>query len=139
VGEIEEHQVTLKFAARALREIEAAKRWWLDKRDKNPSLFEAELRGALSQIKTVPHLGIHYGVHRGKEVRYVVMLKTKYGLFYRIDDDTLIRVMSIWDGRRKSGPIFRLIHPMGHWVSFKVGKATQWQIPGRTSQVPPSR
>lgn len=106
MGKVEEHQVTIRFATRSLREIEVEQRWWLSHRDKNPGLFEFELAAALAQIKAAPALGIRYGSHRGRDVRYVIMLKTGYGVFYRIDGESLVRVMSVWPGRRKSGPRF---------------------------------
>jgi plasmid stabilization system protein ParE len=84
-----------------------AKRWWLENRDKNPELLEYELARAFEQIKTAPRLGIHFQVHRGKEIRYVVLPKSKYGVFYRIESERLVRVMSVWDDRRRRPPKFR--------------------------------
>lgn len=64
----------LKFAQRALNEIERGKRRWLARRDKNPELFEFELAEAFEIIKAVPALGSPTDiVSRGKLVRRVEM------------------------------------------------------------------
>lgn len=57
MGEAQGDRVKLKFAQRALNEIERGKREWLARRDKNPELFESELAEALENIKAVPALG----------------------------------------------------------------------------------
>lgn len=46
MGEAQGDRVKLKFAQRALDEIERGKREWLARRDKNPGLFESELTEA---------------------------------------------------------------------------------------------
>ena len=86
--------------------MEAAKRWWIANREKHTSLFELELAEVFEQIKTAPLLGMHFQMHRGKEIRYVVTLKSKYGVFYRVESKQLVRIMSIWGGRQKNLPRF---------------------------------
>lgn len=86
----------LKFAQRALNEIERGKREWLARRDKNPSLFDEELAEALENIKAVPALGSPTGiVSRGKTVRRVEMRKTKYQISYREQSSELVMVLSV--------------------------------------------
>lgn len=45
-------------------------------------------------------------MHRGKQIRYVVLLKSKYGVFYRVESEYLVRIMSVWGGRQKQSPRF---------------------------------
>ncbi len=74
MGESESDQIELGFARRALREIEQGKRNWLKRRDKNPGLFEQELKEAFENIKAMPAFGSPTTMtSRGKLVRRVEM------------------------------------------------------------------
>jgi plasmid stabilization system protein ParE len=100
--------VKLKFAQRALNEIERGKREWLAGRDKNPELFESELAEALENIKAVPALGSPTDiVSRGQLVRRVEMHKTKYQVYYRLHNDELVYIVSVWGGQRGTKPKLR--------------------------------
>ena len=98
----------LKFAQRALNEIERGKREWLARRDKNPELFDEELAEAFENIKAVPAFGSATElVSRGQVVRRVEMRKTKYQVYYRKHTDDLVYVLSVWGGRRGTKPKLR--------------------------------
>jgi len=100
--------VKLKFAQRALNEIERGKRRWLARRDKNPELFEFELAEAFENIKAVPALGSPTDiVSRGKLVRRVEMRKTKYQVYYREESTELVYILSVWGGQQGSKPKLR--------------------------------
>lgn len=108
MGEAQGDRVKLKFAQRALNEIERGKREWLARRDKNPELFESELAEALENIKAVPALGSPTDiVSRGQLVRRVEMRKTKYQVYYRLHTDELVYIVSVWGGQRGTKPKLR--------------------------------
>jgi plasmid stabilization system protein ParE len=49
--------MTLTLSPRAIREAERCARWWYEHRPAARLLFDEELRHALDQIRSLPHLG----------------------------------------------------------------------------------
>ena len=108
MGEATSNQVKLKFAQRALNEMDRGKRNWLARRDKNPGLFEEELAEAFENIKVVPALGSPTDIiSQGRVVRRVEMRKTKYQVYYREQSSELVVVLSVWAGKRGQKPKLR--------------------------------
>ena len=97
----------IKYALRALREIDQTARWWYEHRPDARSLFEQELAAAIRQIRTAPRLGKVYRVVRGREQRRVLMPKTAQHVYYRVAGPELILILSVWDARRRHGPRLR--------------------------------
>ncbi len=98
----------LKFAQRALNEMERGKREWLARRDKNPGLFEEELAEAFENIKAAPALGSPTDIiSSGLVVRRVEMRKTKHQIYYRQESAEVLMILSVWAGRRGQKPKFR--------------------------------
>ena len=95
--------MNLKYALRALKEIEECDRWWKANRDAH-SLFEEELAAAIRQIRTDPRLGQVYRVVGTLVQRRILMPKTAHHLYYRLEGPDLILVLSVWGARRKRGP-----------------------------------
>ena len=94
----------LEFAPRAIREAERCTRWWRENRPAAPNLFDEELRTALDQIRTAPGLGSFYEAMAGREHRRVLMLQTRYHVYYRVAGPERVRVVAIWSAVRGRGP-----------------------------------
>jgi plasmid stabilization system protein ParE len=96
--------VKLNFSPRAQRDIERCVRWWRQNRSLAPDLFQEELARALDQIRAAPELSGRYVAMGGLEHRRVLMPKTDYHVYFRIASKDVIRIVTVWSGRRKSGP-----------------------------------
>jgi plasmid stabilization system protein ParE len=97
--------VKLRVARRALVEGDRAARWWRKNRLSNPDLFEEELDAALDLVRTAPALGSPCGKRRGRQLRRVMLPRTRYHLYYCFEpgDDHAL-VLSIWSAVRGRGP-----------------------------------
>jgi plasmid stabilization system protein ParE len=95
--------VNVKYALRALKEIERCDRWWIAHRDAT-SLFEEELAATIGLIRSDPGLGRVYRVVGTMVQRRILMPKTAHHLYYRLEGPDLILVLSVWGARRKRGP-----------------------------------
>ncbi len=95
--------MNIKYALRALKEIEQCARWWVAHRDAR-FLFEEELAAAIRQIRSVPQLGRIYRVVGARIQRRVLMPKTEHHVYYRFEEPDLILILSVWGARRKRGP-----------------------------------
>jgi plasmid stabilization system protein ParE len=81
-------------------------RWWHANRPKAPELFYTEYQQALEGLKTFPHRGLYYEARSGP-ARYVLMPRTQYHVYYRVDDTKhTVRVLSVWSAVRGTRPIF---------------------------------
>ena len=69
-------------------------------------LFDEELRAALDQIRTAPHLGSTYQVVAGQEHRRLLMPRTRYHVYYRVVGHDRVRVITVWSAVRGRGPRF---------------------------------
>jgi plasmid stabilization system protein ParE len=96
--------VKLRVARRALAEAERAARWWRRNREAAPTLFEEELDAALDLLRETPTLCGVWRTHRGSEVRRIFLPRTRYHVYYRIEPDDAVLVMSIWSAVRGRGP-----------------------------------
>jgi plasmid stabilization system protein ParE len=95
--------VNVKYALRALKEIEQFDRWWITHRDAK-FLFEEEFAAAIRRICSDPQLGQIYRVVEERVQRRILMPKTAHHLYYRLEGPDLILVLSVWGARRKHGP-----------------------------------
>jgi plasmid stabilization system protein ParE len=96
--------VKLRLSEEAQQEIETIDAWWREHRPAAPLLFLQELREALLQIETNPESGTPY-LGAKKPYRRVVLLKTRYLLYYEYDKAAeLLAVASIWSARRRRPP-----------------------------------
>jgi plasmid stabilization system protein ParE len=69
-------------------------------------LFEIELRAALENIRSAPEFGAEYLDIEGRTYRRVLMVRTRYHVYYRVVDATQIRVLCIWSAVRGRRPRF---------------------------------
>lgn len=94
----------LEVAGRAQREVNRLGRWWLQNREKAPSLFEEELGATYRLILESPTVGQAYTVRRGRQVLRVLMGNTKNHVYYFQLSPDVLRVVSVWSAVRGRGP-----------------------------------
>lgn len=78
--------------------------WWAANRPKAPGLFDREVARALVLLETAPMSGVRLrGRHQG--LRRVLLHKTRYYLYYEVDDEArLVTVLAIWHTSKGVGP-----------------------------------
>jgi plasmid stabilization system protein ParE len=97
--------VRLEFSPRAAGEADRCGRWWREHRSAARTLFEEELRRALDQIPSAPHLGSSFKAKSGREYRRVLMPVTRHHVYYSLIAPDCVRVHSVWSAVRRSGPV----------------------------------
>ena len=78
----------------AKREIQAALTWWGEHRPAAPHLLHVELRRAIQLVGALPRCGALIRL-RPREVRRVLLQRTRYRLEYRIDSDEQITLLRL--------------------------------------------
>jgi plasmid stabilization system protein ParE len=94
----------LEIAARADREIERALTWWIEHRPDAPALLSDEIAEYLDKLKRSPNLGELWGVRRGKEIRRVLLPRTKKKIYVLRPDPDTVRIICFWGGQRGREP-----------------------------------
>ena len=98
--------LTVAFTARATKETRQAIAWWRENRPAAPYLLEQELRNVLALVASAPTLGAVARDARVKGVRRVLMRRTRYHLYYRINaGGTLLEVVALWHANRRDPPL----------------------------------
>lgn len=94
----------LEVTRRAQREINRLGRWWLENRDKAPTLFEDEIEAVYDLIIREPEAGRLYIVSRGRRILRVLAGATKNHVYYYHHRPDVLRVVSVWGAVRRHGP-----------------------------------
>jgi plasmid stabilization system protein ParE len=85
---------------RAQRQIRAAVEWWYRNRDKAPGAFTEELDETRDLIVDKPAIG-HIVHARRPGTRRVLMERVRYYLYYRLNPDGDVEVLSVWHASRR--------------------------------------
>jgi plasmid stabilization system protein ParE len=93
----------VEFTDDAREQVRAVSVWWRENRRASPTLFEDELAAALVLLESGPLLARVFDEVRGKVVRRARLPRTRYSLYFTVDDD-LVTVHALWHGSRGSGP-----------------------------------
>lgn len=88
---------------RATREVDEIDAWWRENRRGAPDLFVAELERTLAVAALMPTLGAPARSKRLRDVRRVLLKKTRYHVYYRVHGDVL-EVLAVWHTARGKGP-----------------------------------
>lgn len=92
---------TPQAEAQAARSVD----WWRRNRPSAPDLLADELEGCLALLRTAPDLGRPYRHRRVSGLRRVLLVETKYHVYYVHDEEARqIVVLSIWSAVRGSAP-----------------------------------
>jgi plasmid stabilization system protein ParE len=99
-------RLSIRFTARAARQVEQAGRWWRDNRPKAPGAVREELDRALELLAVQPHVGAKAGSVALGSVRRVLLSRINYHLYYRIRGTPPdgIEVLAFWHGSRGAPP-----------------------------------
>ncbi|MEQ9318996.1 MAG: type II toxin-antitoxin system RelE/ParE family toxin [Polyangiaceae bacterium] len=96
--------MSVRFSDGAAARFDAIDAWWRENRDKAPGLFDKEVAAAIATLDAAPNAGAFYKRVRGREVRRLLLKKTRHYLYYRLDDDGDVEVITIWGAQRRFGP-----------------------------------
>ena len=90
----------LRTSLRAERQIQVARRWWLQNRDKAPEAFDEEFVRARNLLLEAPHVGKPSRSRHGKLIRRLELDRIRYYLYYRVERDR-IQLLSLWHTSRR--------------------------------------
>jgi plasmid stabilization system protein ParE len=94
--------LTVAFTARATKQTRRALAWWRENRSAAPDLLEQELRSVLALVAVAPTLGAIARDTRIKEVRRVLLRRTRYHVYYRVDAALgRLEVLALWHTSRR--------------------------------------
>jgi plasmid stabilization system protein ParE len=93
------------FTPEAERQAEEMDAWWRAHRPKAPGLFARELAELRDLLAGSPTLGVRYRSRTGREVRRILMPKTRSHAYFELDEQLeAIVVLAIWGAPRRRGP-----------------------------------
>ena len=87
----------------AAEEIDSIDAWWRANRDKAPDLFATELERAFETIATVPLAGRLQRQVALRDVRRVVLRRTRFHVYYRLEGSE-VHVLVVWGAIRGTEP-----------------------------------
>ncbi len=91
----------VELSPEALAHAQASRAWWIENRPDIPDLFVDELGGAVRKLGAMPRVGARYDVPGFREMPRVLMSRTRYHVYYTVDDDSrLVRVHAVWHTSR---------------------------------------
>lgn len=89
-----------------MEQAQGIRAYWTENRPAAPDLFVEELGAALRKLEVVPRVGAPYESATLREMRRVLMPRTRYHIYYTLDDDSrIVRVHAIWHTSRGQGPV----------------------------------
>lgn len=98
----------VRVAPEARAQINEVAAWWRANRKAAPGLFRAELGDALDALARSPELGTAYYDSPVPDVRQLLMLRTRYHLYYTIDlERREVFIRALWHTSRGAGPLLR--------------------------------
>ena len=90
---------SFRITARALRQAERAELWWRKHRPGARDLFRLELAHAIARVRETPEIGVAYAHPRRGQIRRLLMPRSRYHLYYRIDEDAVVLLL-LWSASR---------------------------------------
>lgn len=90
------------MAAAQIREVSD---WWKQNRPAAPDLLRSELNRAFDLITRFPGAGAVTPTAEVEGVRRVLMLRTRYHVYYTFSE-SVVTVLAVWHARRGSSPSF---------------------------------
>ncbi|APR78142.1 Hypothetical protein A7982_03489 [Minicystis rosea] len=95
----------VELSPEALEHAQTIRAWWAEHRETAPDLFVDELGAALRKLGIAPRIGARYEAPRVREMRRVLLPRTRHHVYYTVDDETrIVRVHAIWHRSRGSRP-----------------------------------
>jgi plasmid stabilization system protein ParE len=95
-------RLTVAFTKRAANQTRRALAWWRENRRASPDLLEQELRSVLALLAEAPMLGAVARDARIKDVRRVLLRRTRYYVYYRAKaEEGRLEVLALWHASRR--------------------------------------
>ena len=91
------------FAPDAVERIAEIRAWWIANRHGNPRLFDSELWAVRRRVVAAPRAGERYAHPRVPGVRRVLMPRSRYHVYYVVDDAELGAKVDALAGEIASG------------------------------------
>ncbi len=96
----------IRYTRRAERCIERIDDWWQAHRPAAPDLFLRELDEAAGLLVVTPEAGVPYKTRKGSLVRYVLLPRTKYHVYYEVERAAgVVMILSVWSAVRGRRPV----------------------------------
>jgi plasmid stabilization system protein ParE len=95
--------VRIVFHPRAVEDALRIDAWWTANRLAAPDLFQRELETTVAAVASSPLLGTISPDDEFRDVRRVLMRRTRYHVYYRTIGEVL-EVLAIWHTARGEGP-----------------------------------
>lgn len=96
----------VELSPEALEQAQAIRAWWIENRTAASNLFVDELGAAIRKLGSVPQAGARYEATVLREMRRVLMPRTRYHVYYTVDGDSrLVRIHAIWHTSRGQEPL----------------------------------
>jgi plasmid stabilization system protein ParE len=85
---------------RARHQLRRALEWWVRNRDKAPTALEDDFAETRNLIGENPNIGQSF---RGRKpgTRRILMKRVRYYIFYRIDENGDVEIVSVWHASRR--------------------------------------
>jgi plasmid stabilization system protein ParE len=94
----------LRIARRAVSEIERAELWLAENRPSAPGAFRTDLGGAFTLLTRQPGVGVKVGNTRLAGVRRLHLGRIRYFVYYRVQGNDELVILSVWHSSRGKGP-----------------------------------
>ena len=96
------------FTTEADEQADAMDVWWREHRPTARGLFARELAEAVLLLGNIPTLGTRYLTRSGRELRRLLLPKTKNHVYFEADlEQQLVTIHAVWGAPRGRGPILR--------------------------------
>lgn len=93
------------LSPRALEQAKTAAAWWIENREKAPTLFADEFASALRLLASAPEIGVPFIAARREGVRRYLLWRTQYHLYYaHAPERQTVRVLAVWSAVRGRTP-----------------------------------
>lgn len=93
----------VEFTEAAAEQVGAAAAWWRTNRRAASELFDEELAYAIRLLARMPTTARVWRQIEGKDVRKARLPRTRYTLFFTVDED-IVTVHAVWHAARGSLP-----------------------------------
>lgn len=86
-------------------ELDALDAWWREHRRAVASQVADEFSRALDVLRATPEIGRPYNRGGVRNIRWLLMRKTPYKLFYHYEPGSdVVTIVAAWSSARKRGP-----------------------------------
>ena len=97
------HRRLVEFSPRAVQEVERARDWWLENRDKVPNAFDEALADLVERLEAgAEHVGARARIMPG--LRRVLLSRIRYYAYFRIVAGDRVQVAALWHASRGREP-----------------------------------